>query len=267
MKAAAKECPSEYALDDYWLARERNTHPIHSHVQGCQRCQRRLAEYESIASLPRSSMPELSVRGLSGNLSGGRFERALTRWLTPPRGRWRLVVAGSAVAVVVVGMFWSASELVQRDGEGQYLGVKGRIALEIYCRREDRVFPVDPGARLFPDDMLRFVPSVPQPGYLMVISVDENGQPSLYYPMGQEIAQTTSGGRTPLPGSVILDESEGPERIFFLYSRDPFDFSSVRQGVAAAWSRVGTLGDLEELPVPVNQLSVSVLKVPRGEAP
>ena len=166
-------------------------------------------------------------------------------------------------------MLWSRSHAPDRPVSDGYLGLKGGLSLEIFCRRGERVFPVGPGDRLLPEDMIRFVPALPGPGYLMVISVDDQGRASLYYPNSESAAAPTTGERAPLPGSVILDSSEGPERIFLFYSRTPFEFDQIQKAITAAWSRVGALDDLQEISAPVlaSQTSVLIVKTRKEETP
>ena len=39
-------CPSDYELDAFWLEGKPESHPVHGHLEGCEKCQKRMVEWE-----------------------------------------------------------------------------------------------------------------------------------------------------------------------------------------------------------------------------
>jgi len=125
---------------------------------------------------------------------------------------------------------------------------------------ESRPRQVNPGDRLLPEDRIRFAVSTPGPGQVMIVSVDKQGEVSLFYPPGP-----VGGGRTELEGSTILDESRGPERIFSVFSKEALDFGAVEAAVARGLEETGDVVKLEKLPLELVQNSLLIQKGSSGE--
>ncbi len=144
-------------------------------------------------------------------------------WLAPI-----FAVAGLAAAALV---------LVPRDrehpapppGAMALPGVKGPGALQVFARRQSRVFAVEEGTRLAAGDAIRFFVDPGAADYVLVGSIDGAGQANLYYPYdGHESVRVAAGRRVEVPGSIILDSAPGPERLFAIFSRAPLSAERVR---------------------------------------
>lgn len=243
-------CPSDYQLDDYWLAGRPEDHPVHGHLEGCENCQKRLVEWEQagqrfskeVFPATEEKVVERLVKSRPGFLG----------FFTYPR----LAAASAVVLTVVLSVvLWRPSER-----EATYIGIKGTLGLEVYCQRAGQVFRVNPGDRLLPEDRIRFAVSTPGPGRVMIVSVDRQGEVSLFYPPGP-----VEGGRTELEGSTILDESRGPERIFAVFSEGALDFGAVEAAVARGLEETGDVVKLEKLPLELVQNSLLIHKGTAGE--
>jgi hypothetical protein len=110
----------------------------------------------------------------------------------------------------------------------------------VFARRGDRapdgsgpVVRVADGARLAAGDALRFVLDPTGLPYVLIASVDGAGQVSIYFPFHGE-ASARVDGRTSVsvPGSIVLDEAPGPERLYVIYSERPIEARAVRHVLA-----------------------------------
>jgi hypothetical protein len=64
--------------------------------------------------------------------------------------------------------------------------------------------------------------------YAVIASVDSAGRTTVYHPFGgKESAPLAAGPRVELPGSIVLDDSRGPERVFAVMSARPFPTDTV----------------------------------------
>jgi hypothetical protein len=87
--------------------------------------------------------------------------------------------------------------------------------------------------------------------YVLIASVDGAGQASVYYPFhGQASAKVDPKGTVSVPGSIVLDSTPGPERIFVIHSEKPILAQTVREALA----RIGAGGarmirDVQHLPI------------------
>ncbi|HEX6277966.1 MAG TPA: hypothetical protein VFZ53_33210, partial [Polyangiaceae bacterium] len=129
---------------------------------------------------------------------------------------------------------------------------KGGPGLSLVVRRNDRPLgPSDAPAELRAGDELRFVvlPAVPR-AHLLIASIDGAGKANVYFPFqGERSGTVERAGPWKVPGSVILDATPGPERIFALFSNTPIDARAVRKRLsdigAAGWNGVRTTTRLE----------------------
>jgi hypothetical protein len=118
---------------------------------------------------------------------------------------------------------------------------KGDIDLLVFARKSGRVEMLDRFNRgVRPGDDVRFVlTGTPEgQGYVLVASVDGAGKPNVYFPFdGDESAPLPGPGRWEVPGSIELDDTLGPERVFAFFSPRPLDAAEVRTALAGLGSR------------------------------
>jgi hypothetical protein len=104
----------------------------------------------------------------------------------------------------------------------------------VFARRHrantDEVTRVGDGDRLAAGDALRFVLLPTGRRYVLIASIDSAGQVNVYHPFhGQASAEVDPKGTVPVPGSIVLDQAPGPERIFFIHSQQPLQVPTVRE--------------------------------------
>lgn len=109
-------------------------------------------------------------------------------------------------------------------------GGAGRPTFAAVAQQDKRVFAVVTGAALRPGDRLRFVLDPGPHRFALIASVDGAGRTSIYYPFGGTAsAAVTPHQRLEIPGSIVLDDAPGPERVYALYSDRPLTATAVEQ--------------------------------------
>ncbi len=199
-----------------------------AHIEGCETCGAVLADME--ANVARfeaekgAQREKLAARlDAEGSLPSrrGRLTSARSRGILGGVG----IVAAAAVALFVLRTSVSPPATDE-------IRFKGTLSLEVVAKRAQRQFTVKEGDTLMEDDALRFVVTTGAPGYLQVFSVDAKGAVSPFYPESDprrdpEPLSIESVGRHELPGSVILDDSVGRERIVVVFSEESFNRAEV----------------------------------------
>jgi len=254
---SAERCPSELELDAFELEGRPAGHGLQAHLAGCGRCRARLAERDQARERFVREVYPVTLAAVEAAGERARPGAGWLGWLLRPA---LLGVAAGVLVLSLAGLLW------WRGGEGpppdSYVGVKGGASLQVWARRGERVFPVGPGARLRAGDLLRFVPRLPGPGYMMIVSVDARGKVSPYHPPagGRAAAVRPPLGAPALPGSIELDESRGPERLWLLFSTREFELGEVEAAAAEGLRAAGSLEALAVLPGELEQASLLVWK-------
>jgi hypothetical protein len=145
------------------------------------------------------------------------------------------VAAAAAMLVVVV-----RPQTYQRPSNATLIepGVraKGGLDFVVAVRRGDHIFHAD-AEPVRTGDQIRFALDGAEGGYLMVGSVDSSGRASIYVPYeGNESVAIPPSARErrrfEIDGSIILDATPGPERIFSLVSPRPLPTGPVREALS-----------------------------------
>jgi Putative zinc-finger len=120
------------------------------------------------------------------------------------------------------------------------ISIKGAPTLAAFARRAGQVTAVHDEDQLRAGDELRFVVVSERLPYLLVCSVDGAGKASIYFPFdGGESGRIDVRSRVELPGSIVLDDAPGPERVFALFSAEPMAAAQVDDVLRA----IGRQGD------------------------
>jgi hypothetical protein len=254
----ATGCPGPLALDRWWLAGAPQGHPLHEHVRQCEVCRAQVAANQAAA--------QVVVAEVLPALGGVQAERpgawsGLAEWWRGLGRGWAL--AGGLAALVLVLGVWG---LMPRDPD-LAVAFKGPIGLEVYGHRDQATFRVSDGDRLRPGDRLRFRVTTPGPGYLLILSVEEGGRVTRFYPFASDAAQSFDGRGALLEGSIALDSFLGRERVFVLFSPAPFSLREVSAAAASLAATPGGVGRARALPVPFDQASLGFVKAAPGVVP
>jgi len=226
--------PSILALDTYVLgglsAAERAQ--TAQHLKGCEACRARVASIEA----DKNHFDDAVLPGALPRLRAA----AAPRTFTLPRALGLGLALAAGLAALVV---W-APRAPAPDG------VKGGPAFQVVARHGTQVLPVRGGEHLSPGDALRFVAEPGGRAYLLVVSADASGGVSVYQPYGGAESAPISGARVELPGSIVLDSSKGPERLWALFSDAPIPVSDLRPQLQALAGHPGALREHRMLRAP-----------------
>jgi hypothetical protein len=170
-----------------------------------------------------------------------RVEAAKPFWRKPVFTVLVPVLAVGAAALMFVDAGMLSRALRPSSGESSGLGIKGGPGFQIFVRHggaDGQVAPVKGGERLAPGDEIRFVAVPAEKKHLLVASIDGRGKVSVYFPFGgSQSGKLDQGGRMELPGSVVLDDAPGPERIFAVFSDEPVAAAEVATKLQALGSK------------------------------
>ncbi|MBN2493731.1 MAG: hypothetical protein JXR96_03980 [Deltaproteobacteria bacterium] len=252
-------CPSDLQLDAFCLAGRPADHPLQAHLVTCERCRARLAEFDRAEEVFAREVYPATVDAVVSRL--GSRPAWWTGLLRPP-----VLAASAGLAAILIAALavWLLAPAGQQGAVGpppgdSYVGIKGELGLEAVCKRGELVFPLTGDLRLMPGDALRFVPSTSRAGYLILVSIDADGEIELAYPTdGRAAAHVTAGSR-PLPGSIVLDASRLDERIFAVFAETSFDFETVKAAAREALGKACYLETLTMLPLDPSFEQASIL--------
>lgn len=247
--------PSALRLHQHQLAAlaAAEAQAVEEHLAGCERCRQ---ELDALAGHQAQFQREVLPRTAEG--IGRRTAPVTSRW-----HRWLLPVAGGlAVATALVLV---ARPIGPPSGE-PIIQTKGGAPLTIIAQHDGQQLTVDDGVtRLRAGDRLRFVVRPGDDRFVLIAAVDGSGHATIYHPFnGEQSAPIEDAPRVEIPGSIALDASPGPERVFILLSRQPLPAAAVR----AALDRVGAQGQAAvrattRLPIDADgQSSVLFEKIP-----
>jgi hypothetical protein len=223
---------SEQSLDLLLLDRDGSdaSRGARAHADACAECRTRLE------SLRRSARHfELHVRERTEEQVLAALERRAA--LPPRRRRWDLMalgLTGAAAALLLVTRGASRHS----DARGADLLPKGDASLTVYRRHAGAVSVLADGTRVDAGDGLRFTADPAGHRWLLVVSIDSGGHSSVYVPYGgSSSAPIDPERRFEDPGSITLDETGGPERIFALFSDRPLSATDATRALAEIGSR------------------------------
>lgn len=122
------------------------------------------------------------------------------------------------------------------------------------------------GARLSAGDLVQLHYQTAQPAYVMVLSLNQKGEVSLFIPFGksQSIRVATGVGHLPKTGSLELDAYTGREFFFLLSSPKPFAVQEAKKAIEKAFVQTQSKrAQLRELPGPWTARVIAVQKQAR----
>jgi hypothetical protein len=246
-----ESCLSDLVLDR-WLAGELTGEATRAHLRACPLCSDRLRALEQ--------EPEL----LPG--PGPSPRPAHPGSVSPVTSRKRIlaVASGAAALAAALAMVVKLRQPMPLETETG-LRSKGDLQLEVVVRHRDgQSETVLPGDALSAGDVVRFVVSTPDPGFVFVIGLDAAGAATPYSPAVGVPAPLPAGRAQALPGSVILDETLGAERFLLLHCNDATSVDvAVEAGRRALAAARGDPRRVVRLDLPCRQVGIAVEKVRR----
>lgn len=219
------------------------------HLQVCERCRADAAALLASRDHFLGSVLPRTLPTVRERLA----PRRRLRWL------WIAAPALAAAIVLLVVLRSPAGIGTSPASIPDDLRIKGDTALQVIAHRDGRTWSIAEDNRVAAGDALRFVVAPGGATHVLVVSVDGAGAATIYVPYGgAESAPLAPGPRVELPGSIVLDDAPGPERIVALFSRAPLPAAGVR----TALERLGAQGasSIPGLPPGVEQASVLLEK-------
>lgn len=234
-------CLSDLVLDRL-LAGELDGTPdadaVQTHLSACDVCTARLAE---LRAQGEAFGNEIWVAGVAAQTR----KAARRGWARPA-----IAALAAAAAVVLV------VQLVPHNANR----AKGGDRLLLYARTgtTGQVSEVLPGEILAPDDAIRFSVSIKSDAFVVIVGIDAAGAVTPYVPVdGNDPVFLRRGPNQLIEGSIILDETLGPERVIAFACVNPVPVENIRAASAAALQEAG--GDpraIERVDVDCRQTSV-----------
>ena len=188
---------------------------VEQHLQSCASCR-------GLAEAARASREQFARHVLPRGLPQLRRKRNWIPWLA----------LTSAMAFAALLLF-----VRPRPPD---IGIKGAPSFAAFVRRSGLVTSVHDGDHLRAGDEVRFVVVSEELPFVLVCSVDGAGKANVYFPFaGGESGAIELRTRVELPGSIVLDDAPGPERVFALFSARPLATAAVSDALRA----IGLQGD------------------------
>lgn len=216
-------CLSDFLFDQFMssdLSASSAAEDVRAHLASCYRCRNRLAELEAIEAPPFEDLFAQSLKRKS--------RRNATRLAIP-------AMALAAAAALVIGV------REKRNAEAPAVTrSKGVLSLDLVRRGSSgEVTRPAQGEAVFPGDALRFEVTAARAGFVTVLGLDAAGAVTVYAPTSESTFHLEAGAPTVLPGSVVADETLGPERIVALHCAKPSSLDELQAAARRALSQAG----------------------------
>ncbi|MCB9558671.1 MAG: hypothetical protein H6707_21320 [Deltaproteobacteria bacterium] len=245
MSAPSEKCPSRFQLDRFAhgeIAEDKRTE-LQPHLDQCSRCTEWIEQIKAKEELLRRQVDSdqfaekvmrRRAKSKQSPSDAAHGFHPLLEWL---RGHW-VPIASTAAAcliLVVVGVSLSRHAPIPTVMD---TAIKGTSSVKIHCLRQGKVFELEPGSPIQQGDALRFEAFTEKNRYLLVLSVQADGQVEVYVPFdGKQSLKITEGKKQLLEGSVIMGDSNQDELLVFLFSKVPIVAASAQDRAKQAYAR------------------------------
>ncbi len=231
--------------------------------------------------LPKDPYPVMSVEAFYQRYPAATVVASLQARRAPRWRSWLLVAGPVAAALLILALLvpWHLVEQAPSNSFGTTgsLRDKGRVpevatdfamgssAFRLQVLQDEAFVPVQDGASLPAQSLLRFHYDNTTSDFLYLFSVDDSGAITTYYPEKQGLSVPIARGHNiPLPDGVLLDSYVGHERFFALFSDRPLATLEIEIAVASSRLRLGAesrgVVDLTQLPLDCRQATVHIVK-------
>jgi hypothetical protein len=218
----SSDCPSDLTLDA-WANGELDVsliEPTRSHLAECARCQVRHETHARERAEFYEAAPTFEAHA----------RRFVPERSTPVRRRSTpTMIAGGIAALAAVALL----TVLETREENR---LKGRPSIGFHVKRGDQVQESDGTMTLRPGDLLRFTYTIDRDRYFALFNRDQRTA-SVFYPQGEQALLLRAGREVPLPFSVELDDTPGPESVYGVFCLERFELAPLR----AALERTGRL--------------------------
>jgi hypothetical protein len=193
------------------------------HLAGCPSCAQ---AHSALATLAATFAGETDVPSLAA-----RTLDAAAQKRTPPWRRWLMPVSLSAAAALGATLLLVRPPLPETGTR-----TKGGFSLNTYVQHAESDAParLHLGEPLHPGDRVQFRYQGNEAGYLMILSADQAGRVSVYYPPGDAAAPVAAGRDVPLATAIELDDTLGDETVVALRCATAVSVAQAQEALAKA---------------------------------
>jgi hypothetical protein len=215
-----------YAVNDCGDA-DRNR--IGRHAETCPACASRL---KAIAAECADFLARFPYAAVLGGHGGSEVVRKAPY---PP------LYALAAGLLVAVTAGWFAMQHIT----GATARIKGDVSIAVYVKAADGKIEQRADNRYHPGEQIQIAYSTGEADRLILVSVDDSGHMTTYYPATGDTSIAIEKGRgLPLPNSIILDSYIGHELLVAVFSASALHLSDVKARIVAAQRASGDLSAL-----------------------
>lgn len=197
-----------------------------THVAACPRCAGDLAQAEAAVSTFRREVFPRTIDAIGSRVRPRPWWQRMAPLLVP--------VVAAAALLLWLNRKPDAPSIEETHDD---IRVKGAITFKVFAKRGDSVISVVDRAKLASGDAIRFIAAARSDRYLIVGSVDGRGKATIYFPYNGTRSAAVTSTPTELPGSIVLDDAPGPERLFALFSTEPLEAPVVTTALTALGAR------------------------------
>lgn len=234
---------------------------VREHVSGCSTCSAFLQELESFKEQFASTHSREGILASVRQRADKDSVEVSSWWSRLFVAPHSLIWSASLVALLMLGLLF----IYQNHGDdtdGSYTRIKGaEISLSYLVAENGKPVLAKPGRILHPRDRIQFRLTAPRGGYVHIVGVDEAGTVTVYFPLPGVAPELYPGGSArPVPGSIILDDTLGKERVFVLICAGPIPREALVQKVLSAASDPRQWISSQRLPLECQQRSILLHK-------
>ncbi len=261
------DCLSDWHLDQLYYLEEKwpGSAQARKHLKTCDSCkeryQTRVQDAEVLQQQP--GFQTLLQQGTQKLATQPVPKPSLQSvWLSWQRLAWMSAMAAALVVFT----------LVPRDPEPDRVGKSHAPTIRMLHFRKGSQYSqwTRNGERLQPGALIQFAYQLPVPQHMMVVSLNQKGQVSVFFPLGKKQSALRQSGEGTIPPnqSLELDNSIGEERIFVIASANPFSLSTVQEALLQAFKeKSGNLTRSIRLSKPWKVYSILIRKQKESSQP
>jgi hypothetical protein len=229
---------------------------VAAHAAECSVCAARLETLRAGDNRFRNERPfavlEASLRKRRDAQGGSdKLDRGFTapRWLGPILGGLVAAAAGLYIFVQPPDGVREGAGSVNAPDEAARERLKTPLALSFDVERGGQATPGDLAAVYRAGDRIQLRYSAPKDLNVVVIGLDTRGDVSVYVDEVGLGLRVEAGAGRPLPGSLVLDDAPGAERIVACFAESPLTSNAVvaagRRALTAAAGDPRSVGPLD----------------------
>lgn len=201
---------------------------VDAHLATCEACEQRVSDAHREEAVPLPALRRGPTAVSDGSMTAvpDAANRPWRAWLAPA------TVVAAAFLGFLASPMPSSTAAHPHDHDHDTLRVKSAnhpIRLEVWADEGPRSRPVRDRQETLDDDRLGFRMQTREDGHVMILGVDDAGEPWQGYPQdgGGSVSTMANGTIEDIGAAVQLDGKAGQERIVALWCPDSYEFDEV----------------------------------------